>query len=412
MRSCLLSGLTKYPWSGKMNWLYLLKFIFFMKKIGFILGMIFLSFQVRAQEQSRAITTGVPFLLIASDARAGGLGELGVATSPDAFSQQWNPSKYAFAEKQIGIGISYTPYLSELVNDIALLNATFYNKINERSAWAASIKYFSLGDIELRETAEDIGITERPNELAIDATYALKLSERFSMAVTARFLRSDLKIQSGQNAGVESGAASSFGVDISGYYQSEEILYTNFNGRWRGGFNVSNIGPKIKYDVAGQDTPIPTNLKLGGGFDFIFDSQNKLALSAEFNKLLVPTPSDSNNDGLINSEDDYYNESFLSGIFSSFGDAPDGFSEELKEITWALGAEYSFQDSFALRTGYFNESQDKGARKFFTLGAGFKFKATTIDISYLFSTSKVRNPLENTLRFSLTFNLGADYPEL
>lgn len=386
-----------------------------MKKLICFLGAVLAAGQLFCQEeQSRVITTGVPFLLITSDARAGGMGELGVATSPDAYSQQWNPAKYAFAPRQFGIGVSYTPYLSELVNDIALLNATFYNRINERSAWAASIKYFSLGDIEIISESDALAgiapLIERPNELAIDATYALKLSERFSMAVSGRYLRSDLRLQS-SSENIDASAAGSFGVDISGFYQSEEIAYNDFNGRWRGGFNISNIGPKISYDVDGQETPIPTNLKIGGGFDFIFDQYSTLAVSTEFNKLLVPTPSDSNGDGVINSEDDFFNESFFSGIFTSFGDAPDGFSEELKEITWALGLEYMYQDAFAIRTGYFNESNEKGARKFATLGAGFKFKAATIDLSYLFSTSRVRNPLENTLRFSLTFNLGEEYVE-
>lgn len=377
-----------------------------MKRIFILFGLLFI--YNSAISQDRVITTAVPFLLVTSDARAGGMGELGVATSADAFSQQWNPAKYTFVDRKFGVGASYTPYLSELVNDIALLNLTVYNRLNERSAWAASIKYFSLGDIELRDTADDIGIVERPNEMTIDATYALKLSETFSMAVTGRFLRSDLKIP---DEGIDAGAASSFAVDISGFYQSGEMDYNSFNGRWRGGFNISNIGPKIKYEEGGQESFLPTNLKLGGGFDFIFDSDNKLAVSTEINKLLVPTPQDFDGDGDIDSEDaDEYNEiGFFSGMFESFGDAPDGFSEELKEFTWALGLEYWYQDAFALRTGYFNESEEKGARKFFTLGAGFKFKSAIIDLSYLFSASKIRNPLENTLRFSLTFNFGDEY---
>lgn len=366
-----------------------------------------------AQTDSRVITTGVPFLTIAADARAGGMGELGVTTAPDVFSQQWNPAKYAFATRQVGVGISYTPYLSQLVNDIALLNATVYNKMNERSAWAASVKYFSLGDIEFITESEALQglrpIIERPNELAIDASYALKLSPTFSMAVAGRYLRSDLKIQS---EGIDASAASSFAVDVAGYYQSEEVAYDRFNGVWKGGFNIANVGPKIKYDSEGRETFLPTNLKLGGGFDFLFDGLNSLSVNAEFNKLLVPTPSDSNGDGQITTEDDFYNKTFLDGLFSSFGDAPDGFSEELKEVTWALGAEYLYNQAFALRTGYFHESEEKGSRQFFTLGAGFRFKATSIDLSYLFSTSRVRNPLENTLRFSLTFNFGGEYNNL
>ena len=210
-------------------------------------------------EDSRVITTGVPFLLIASDARAAGLGDMGVATSVDTYSQQWNPSKYAFSETKSGFGISYTPYLSKLVNDIFLANVTYFNRINERSAFAASFKYFSLGEIELRETEFDLGIIEKPNELTLDVSYALRLSDQFSMSVALRYLRSDLRIQA---LDANAQAAGSFGVDISGYYQSEEVAYNDFNGRWRGGFALQNIGPKIKYDDAGRENFIPTTLRL------------------------------------------------------------------------------------------------------------------------------------------------------
>lgn len=380
-----------------------------MKKTIVLTVLFFTGILVRAQDDSRVITTGVPFLLISSDARASGMGDIGVATTPDAYSQQWNPSKYVFATKKMGVGISYTPYLAELVNDISLLNASFYNKIDDRSAYAFTLRYFGLGEIELRQNPEDPGEIVKPNELALDGSYSLKLSEDFAMAVAARYIRSDLRIQ-----GVDPNAraANSFAVDIAGYYESERKFYNDFDGQWRVGFNVSNLGPKIRYDEGGQENFLPTNLRFGGGYDFIFDEFNTLGVFTEFNKLLVPTPSDSNGDGNINQEDDYYRESFFSGVFSSFGDAPDGFSEELKEFTWALGLEYWYQEAFAFRTGYFNESIDKGARKFFTLGAGFKFKAATIDVSYLFSTSRVKNPLENTLRFSLTFNFGEDLEEL
>ncbi len=396
-----------------------------MKKVFFLfISVFFIVNKTVSQSQDRVITTAVPFLLIASDARAGGMGEQGVATSPDAFSQHWNPAKYAFSRHKVGVGASYTPYLSDLVNDIALMNLSFYNKISERSAWAASVRYFSLGDIEIIsfDEAQIEGfrpLIERPNELTIDASYSLKLNETFSMAVAGRFLRSDLKIQS-VDGNIDAGAASSFAVDVAGYYQSAEMAVGGINGRLRGGFNISNIGPKIKYEEGGVESFLPTNLKIGGGYEFIFDAYNTLSASLEFNKLLVPTPQeieDFNNDGEIDGQDrqiatvDYNNIGFFSGMFKSFGDAPDGFGEEMKEFTWSLGLEYWYQDSFALRTGYFNESEEKGARKFFTLGAGFKFKAATIDMSYLFSASKVRNPLENTLRFSLTFNFGEMYSE-
>lgn len=378
-----------------------------MKKL-LILTLLSLLGKTYAQED-RVITTAVPFLTIAADARAAGMGDMGVATSMDVFSQQWNPAKYAFAERKMGIGVSYTPYLESIITDISLLNGNFYNKINERSAFALSLRYFTLGEIELRQFANDPGTVAKPNELALDGSYSLKLSDQFSMAVAGRFIRSNLKLPDDNL--VDSQAASSFAVDVAGYYRSREIAYDAFDGRWRAGFNISNLGGKIQYDQGGQENFLPTNLKFGAGFDFILDPDNVLGLTAEFNKLLVPTPQDFDGDGDVDAQDnaEYQDISFLNGVFKSFGDAPDGFGEELKELTWALGAEYVYQDAFMIRTGYFNESEDKGSRKFFTLGAGFKFKAAQIDLSYLFSTSQVRNPLENTLRFSLTFNLGQEF---
>lgn len=360
---------------------------------------------------NRVITTAVPFILIAGDPRAAGMGDIGVTTSADAFSQQWNPAKYAFSLSKQGIGVTYTPYLSKLVNDIFLGNITYFNRLNERSAVGASFRYFNTGEIELRETADDPGRIVKPNEMLFDVSYSLRLSDRFAMGVAGRYIRSDLKIPT--PVGDDANAASTFAVDIAGYYQSEEIPYNEFDGRWRMGFNISNIGPKLKYDASGQENNIPTNLALGGGFDFILDEYNKVGVSAEFNKLLVPTPQDFNGDGKIDATDDaeYQNISFFSGIFKSFTDAPDGFSEELKEITWALGAEYWYQDVFALRVGYFNESEEKGSRKFASFGAGFRYTTINIDISYLFSTSKVASPLEGTLRFGLTFNFGDTYDE-
>lgn len=401
-----------------------------MKKIALFIALIIVSQTTLAQEDnSRTITTGVPFLLIAADARSAGLADMGVATSTDAFSQQYNPAKYAFALQEHGFSVSYTPYLTSIANDISLGQLTYYNKLNERSAFAGSFRYFGLGDIELRRTAEDVGVTVNPNEFALDLSYSLKLSERFAMAVGGRFIRSALRIPDENN---DASAATTFAVDIAGYYQSEEIAYDDFNGRWRAGFNLQNMGPKISYDNDEfNDNFLPANLRLGGGFDFIFDEYNKIGVTAEVTKLMVPTPparvqpTDLDGDGVISpsevaaandantqAQNDYRKTSWTSGIFKSFGDAPDGFAEELKEFTWALGAEYWYQDSFALRMGYFNEHELKGARKFFTLGAGFKYNIVKIDVSYLFSASKVRNPLENTLRFSLTFNFGDSYDEL
>ena len=362
------------------------------------------------QEQDRVITTAVPFLLIAADARASGMGDQGVATPVDVFSQQWNAAKYVFAETQQGFGVSYTPYLSKLVNDIFLGNLNYYNRLNERSAVAASFRYFSMGNIDSRETADDMEFVLSPNEFTFDISYALRLGEQFSMAVAGRYLRTDLKLAP---VDPDASAANAFGVDIAAFYQSIPIDFTAFDGRWRAGLNISNIGPKIKYDEGGQENFMPTNFKLGGGFDFILDRSNSLGAYLEMNKLLVPTPRDFNGDGVINAEDNReYNEiGSIEGIFTSWGDAPDGFSEEMKEISWALGLEYVYEDSFSLRTGYFHEDEEKGFRRFVSLGAGFKYTSMVIDVSYLFSTSNVVSPLEGTLRFGLTFNLGSEYNE-
>ncbi|MDX6181435.1 type IX secretion system outer membrane channel protein PorV [Flavobacterium sp. Fl-77] len=398
-----------------------------MKKISLLLICFTILFKVKAQD-NRPITTGVPFLLVAADARAAGLGDQGVATSADVFSQQWNPAKYAFSVDKQGFSVSYTPYLTDLANDISLGQVTYYNKINEKSAFAASLRYFGFGDIELRTTGDpnEAARTVSPNEFALDGSYSLKLSEKFSMAVGGRYIRSNLKIPSEDT---DASAAGSFAVDVAGFYQSEEIAYTSFNGRWRAGFNMQNLGPKISYDNDDFSSNfLPANLRLGAGFDFILDEYNTVGVSVEFAKLLVPTPPgtgtpvDTNNDGDFtdpeditqqeadtNNYNDYKNIGWVSGIFKSFGDAPNGSSEELKEITYSVGAEYTYQDAFSMRAGYFHESPEKGARKFFSLGAGFKYNVVKVDVSYLFSASKIRNPLENTLRFSLTFNFGDKY---
>ena len=376
-----------------------------MKKY-FILTLIALiTFKSNGQEGSGntlqgVITTAVPFMLIAGDARSAGLADMGAATASDAFSQQWNPAKYAFSLRKQGIGVTYTPYLSKLVNDIFLGNITYYSRINEQSAVGASFRYFSAGEIELRETADQVPLIVKPNEFLFDISYSLRLSDRFSMAVAGRYIRSDLKLQTAIES---SKAASSFAVDVAGYYQSEEISYDSFNGRWRGGFNISNVGPKMKYDDGDPEgSSLPTNLSIGGGFDFILDEYNKVGVTMEFDKLLVPTPEDSNGDEVIDRNDDYYTESFFSGMFSSFGNLA---------VAWGLGAEYWYQDSFAFRMGYFNESEKSGSRKFVSLGAGFKYTTINFDVSYLFSTSQVVSPLEGSLRFGITFGFGDEYDE-
>ncbi|OOV19936.1 type IX secretion system outer membrane channel protein PorV [Flavobacterium sp. LM4] len=396
-----------------------------MKKISPLLLFYFIIISF-ANAQTRTITTGVPFLQVAADARAAGLGDQGVATSADVFSQQWNPAKYAFSIDKQGLSVSYTPYLTDLVNGISLSQLTYYNKINERSAFAGSIRYFSIGDIDLTDDGTNIN-TVKPSEYAIDGSYSLKLSEMFSMAVGARFINSNLGITTG---GQSLSAAKSFAFDVAGFYQSEEFAYRDFNGRWRAGFNFQNLGPKINYDLSEETNGagsnfLPANLRLGGGFDFILDDYNKVAVSVEFTKLLVPTsqipvPTDLNNDGdtsdsgedgVQKANNDYNSIGWVPGIFKSFSDAPDGFSEEVKEITYSLAGEYTYQDSFSMRAGYYHQSPEKGAVQFFSLGAGFKYNVVKVDVSYLFSASKVKNPLENTLRFSLTFNFGEKYEE-
>lgn len=379
-----------------------------MKKLTIFLALTFIVKITAQQEQERVITTAVPFLTISSDARASGLGDLGVATSVDGFSQRWNPAKYAFSERKLLITASYTPFLESLASDIGLLSASYANKISDVSAFAFGIRFFSLGEIELRQTIDGVATLVSPNEFAIDGSYSLKLSETFSMAVGGRFISSNLRLQSGSQ---DSQAANTFAVDVAGFYQSREVAYNNFDGRWRLGFNISNLGGSVQYDQGGQENFLPANLGIGAGFDFILDQDNVVGVYTEFNKLLVPTPRDFDGDGDIDSLDNeiYQDIGFFRGAIESFGDAPDGLSEELREVTWALGTEYKYQDAFMLRAGFFSESPLKGSRQFATIGAGFKFKSAQIDLSYLFSTAQVRNPLENTLRFSLTFNLGEEF---
>ncbi len=378
-----------------------------MKKLGIILTVIILSISNGyAQDDLNPITTAAPFLLIAPDARAGGLADMGAATSPDASAQHYNAAKNAFAASQWQIGLNYTPWLRNLTNDVSLTSAFVTNRIDEKSAWSSSLTFFSLGSIDL--TDED-GISlgsENPNEFAFDGSYALKLNENFSMAVGLRYIHSNLALRI-ENSAIQT--VNTFSVDVAGYFQSQEMNFGDFNGRWRGGFNISNMGPKVELVVGGEESFIPTNLKLGGGFDFILDDVNIITANVEFNKLMVPTPPIINNETgeIISGKDD--NVGFLQGMFQSFYDAPRGFQEELEEVTWGLSAEYLYNQVFSLRTGYFHESPNKGNRQFFTLGAGFKFRSTTLDVSYLINASDVTNPLESTLRFSLSINLGDVY---
>ena len=369
-----------------------------MKKLGiYFLLCAFVSVKVSAQtntEVTGGITTATPFLLIVPDARAGGMGDMGVATSADAFSLFHNAAKMTFSNRQIKTGITYSPWLRNLTDDIFIGSASYMNRYSENAAWGADFKYFSLGQIDLTDSNGNPNGTINPNELAVTGSYALKLSETFSMGVGLKYIRSNLAFTGTQGSSLQ--PINSFAVDISGYYQSLEENYGDFNGRYRLGFNFANVGPKVSY-TPGEEDFIPTNLKIGGGFDFILDDYNTISTNVEFTKLLVPTPQP---DG---SEQE---QGWVEGIFSSFGDAPGGFSEELKEFTYAFGAEYLYNNAFALRGGYFHESQDKGNRQYFTIGGGFKTNAMNIDLSYLVNSSDVNNPLENSLRFSLSFDLG------
>jgi hypothetical protein len=371
-----------------------------MKKIGFCIALCaFVSLKINAQ--ANAITTATPFLLIVPDARAGGMGDMGVATSADAFSLFHNPAKIAFSDRQIKAGLTYSPWLRNLTDDIFVGSGSYINRFSENAAWGADFKYFSLGQIDLTDnTGTSLG-TINPNEFVATGSYALKLSETFSMGVSLKYIRSNLAFNN--TAANTLQPINSFAVDVSGYYQSYEENYGNFNGRYRIGFNISNVGPKVSY-TPGEEDFIPTNLKFGGGFDFILDDYNIISTNVEFTKLLVPSP-DIQEDGTDANED----QGWIQGIFSSFGDAPGGFSEELSEVTYALGAEYLYNNAFALRGGYFHESVDKGNRQYFTLGAGFKTNALNVDLSYLMNSSDVNNPLENSLRFSLSFDLGEIY---
>lgn len=379
-----------------------------MKNLIYILSFVlFIPINNNAQDLN-ALTTATPFLLIASDARSGAIGDMGVATSPDAYSQRHNAAKYAFGDSQFKAATSYTPWLRNLTTDVFLGNVVFANKINEYSAWAASMTYFSLGSINLTdELGTPTGIL-KPNDVAIDGSYSLKLSETIAMGVTLRYIRSDMSLKiEGQN---DINTINTFAANIGAYYQSEEANYGDFNGKWRGGIGLENLGPKVQLYPGGKKSFIPTNMRLGMGFDFILDDTNIVKATLETTKLLVPTPPLTNDLGSIVEGKDN-DVDFFTGMLQSFGDAPGGTSEELKEFTWSAGAEYVFDDMFAFRLGYFNESELKGARKFFTLGAGFNFKSSTIDVSYLLNSSDVNNPLENTLRFSISFNFGEFYEE-
>lgn len=358
------------------------------------------SMNVKAQEIN-TITTGVPFLMISPDARGGAMGDIGAATAPTTNSMYWNPAKYAFTEQDMGLAISYSPWLRSLVDDIGLSNVSFYKHLNDEEVVAATLRYFSLGSIVFTDQNGDDQGTYEPNEFAVDGAYSRKLSDNFSMAVAGRFIYSNLTL--GQSvSGQETNAGTSIAADIAMYYQKDVQLGPN-DGLWSWGVNISNIGAKISYtDVAEKDF-IPTNLRLGTALKMELDRYNDITFAMDLNKLLVPTPPeyDDETGEIINGYDD--DVSVITGIFQSFYDAPDGFNEELREISLSLGAEYWYDNTLALRAGYFYEDETKGDRQYVTVGAGLKYNVFALDFSYLIPTG-VQSPLDNTLRFTLYFD--------
>lgn len=355
--------------------------------------------------QTGTMVTAVPSLSIAPDARGGGMGDVGAATLPDFYSQYWNPAKHAFLTSKAGMTVSYTPWLRKIVQDIALVYASgFYKFGNEdNQAVSASIRYFSIGDIPERDLEGQLMSTVSPYEMAFDIGYSRKLTETFAGGVTLRYIRTDYSTSSDENTS----AGNAFAADIAGYNESyvnigsvESILGL--------GFNISNVGTKISMDDGLNDYFLPANLRLGASLTYPLDDYNTLAFNVDLNKLLVPSRP-RQEDG---EDDDVYakrvadvrKSSAISGIFKSFSDSPDGFKGELEEITWSAGMEYAYNDQFMLRGGYYNESQRQGNRKYFSFGAGFKMSSFQLDAAYLISTAD-SNPLDQTLRFSLGFNM-------
>ena len=351
------------------------------------------------------VNTSVTSQTIAPDARAAGLGDAGAATDPDVVSQYWNPAKYPFTISRAGVALNYTPWLRQLVSDMDLAYLAGYYRIGDYSAVSASLRYFSLGEVFL-STGESGGdnMTINPYEMSMDVAYSLMLSEKFSIAAAVRWIYSDLTYDYTQ----DTSPGSAFAVDLAAYYQN----YLNIGSRECQlglGLNISNIGSKISFGGDNNSEFIPTNLRLGASLMVPIDEYNRFTIAADANKLLVPTYPKQNEGESTEAyqervQKDYYDVSSISGIFKSFGDAPGGFKEELQEIQWSVGAEYIYHDKFALRAGYHHESENKGNRKYFTVGAGFKMSVFSLDAGYVIATAK-SNPLDQTLRFSLSFDM-------
>ena len=339
--------------------------------------------------------------MIAPDARAAGMGDVGAATDPDVNSQYWNPAKYPFTISRAGISLNYTPWLRQLVNDMDLAYLSGYYRIGDYSAVSGSLRYFSLGEVTANGSA---AMTIKPYELSADVAYSLMLSEKFSLGAAVRWIYSDLTYDFNE----ETSPGSAFAADISAYYQN----YINIGSRECQlglGLNISNIGSKITFGGDNRSEFIPTNLRLGASLMIPVDEFNRFTIAADANKLLVPTyPQRRSDESEVDYQDrlqkEYYDVSSISGIFKSFSDAPGGAKEELQEVNWSVGAEYMYNDKFSLRAGYHNESENKGNRKYFTVGAGFKMSVFSLDAGYVIATAK-SNPLDQTLRFTLTFDM-------
>lgn len=357
------------------------------------------------------VNTAVPSLSIAPDARAGAMGDNGAATTPDINSQYWNPAKYAFMYSKAGVSLSYTPWLRKLVNDVALANLSGYYKIgdNDLQAIGASLRYFSLGDITTGNGTGDgnDGYTVSPYEMAFDVSYSRKLSESYSMAVAMRYIRSDMGQDSREDNRVPGNA---FAADISGYLEKYVIL-GNSESLWSLGYNISNIGTKISYNGGETTEFLPTTLRLGTGLLYPIDDFNRIGLYLDLSKYLVPSvpylkegATDEERAEVEAKKLEYNDVSGISGIFKSFSDSPDGFKGELQEVMVSIGAEYSYNEQFFLRGGYFYENANKGNRQYFSVGAGFRMSVFQLDAAYLVSTVQ-SNPLDQTLRFSLSFDM-------
>ena len=355
------------------------------------------------------ITTAVPFLTIAPDSRSGAMGDLGVATTPDVYSLHWNSAKLAFLPQGGSFAISYTPWLSNLVPDISLSHITGYYKLNKISTVAGSLRYFSLGNIQFTNDAGDNVGEYDPNEYVFDLGYSMKLSDYFSAGLVMKYIYSNLT--GGLSVeGLDTQAGQSFAVDLGTYYESKKFKLTEYESQWAVGLNISNIGGKISYTESGDEDFLPMNLRIGGRLSTEIDDFNRFMIAFDVNKLLVPSPPVY--DGTGNDEPENIiagrnpNVGVVQGIFQSFSDAPGGIEEEFNELMYSVGGEYWYDNQFAFRFGYFHEHETKGNRKYFTLGASLKLNVFGIDFAYLIpANSSVRSPLENTIRFSLVFDL-------